>query len=140
MSYELQFLPSALKEWHKLGATLQIQFKKKLRERLARPHVPADALHGMPAHYKIKLRSAGYRVNGGVKMGQGAAQNWATFGLRGTRVMGGGQSAALTVELAGDWPPWTARSKFGLWIRCGRRSCARGFARGDSFRRSSRRC
>lgn len=62
MSYELQFLPSALKEWHKLGSTLQTQFKKKLTERLSQPHVPADALHGMPEHYKIKLRSAGYRL------------------------------------------------------------------------------
>ena len=62
MSYELQFLPSALKEWDKLGATLQSQFKKKLKERLAQPHVVADVLHGMPSHYKIKLRSEGYRL------------------------------------------------------------------------------
>ena len=62
MSYELQFLPSALKEWGKLGATLQSQFKRKLKERLAQPHVVADVLHGMPSHYKIKLRSAGYRL------------------------------------------------------------------------------
>ncbi|MFY0620552.1 MULTISPECIES: type II toxin-antitoxin system RelE/ParE family toxin [unclassified Aliiroseovarius] len=62
MNYELKFLPSALKEWHKLGATLQEQFKKKLRERLVHPHIPSDALHGMPDHYKIKLRSAGYRL------------------------------------------------------------------------------
>jgi hypothetical protein len=34
-------------------------------------------------------------VNGGVKLGHGAAQNWAILGLRETRVMGGGQSAAL---------------------------------------------
>jgi mRNA interferase RelE/StbE len=62
MSYELQFLPSALKEWQKLGATLQMQFKKKLRERLVQPHIPGDGLHGMPGHYKIKLRGAGYRL------------------------------------------------------------------------------
>ena len=37
------------------------------------------------------------RVNGGVKLGHGAAQNWATLGLRGTRVMSGGQSAALSM-------------------------------------------
>ncbi len=59
MSYELQFLPSALKEWQKLGPTLQLQFKKKLRERLVQPHVPGD---GMLGHYKIKLRGAGYRL------------------------------------------------------------------------------
>ena len=37
------------------------------------------------------------RVNGGVKLGHVAAQNWATLGLRGTRVMGSGQSAALSI-------------------------------------------
>ncbi|WGD29475.1 type II toxin-antitoxin system RelE/ParE family toxin [Ancylobacter sp. WKF20] len=62
MSYELEFLPSARKEWDKLGATLRQQFKKKLAERLIRPRVPADALSGMPDHYKIKLRAAGYRL------------------------------------------------------------------------------
>ncbi len=61
MTYRLEFLPSARKEWEKLGATLREQFKKKLAERLTRPHVQADALRGMPDHYKIKLR-AGYRL------------------------------------------------------------------------------
>lgn len=62
MSFELRFLPSALKEWHKLGSTIRDQFKKKLAERLEAPRVSADALHGMADHYKIKLRSAGYRL------------------------------------------------------------------------------
>ena len=62
MTYRLEFLPSALKEWNKLGATLRTQFKKKLAERLTGPRVSGDALHGMPDHYKIKLRSAGYRL------------------------------------------------------------------------------
>lgn len=62
MTYELLFLPSALKEWEKLGSTLREQFKKKLAERLETPHVPGDALHGLQDHYKIKLRSAGYRL------------------------------------------------------------------------------
>ena len=62
MSYDLQFLPSALKEWEKLGSTLKTQFKKKLSERLHTPHIPSDSLNGMPNHYKIKLRSAGYRL------------------------------------------------------------------------------
>ena len=61
MTFELKFLPSALKEWKKLGATLRVQFRKKLAERLEQPRVPADALHGLEDHYKIKLRSAGYR-------------------------------------------------------------------------------
>ena len=62
MTFELKFLPSALKEWKKLGATLRVQFRKKLAERLEQPRVPADALHGLEDHYKIKLRSAGYRL------------------------------------------------------------------------------
>lgn len=36
--------------------------KAKLRERLANPRVPSAALRGMPDCYKIKLRSAGYRL------------------------------------------------------------------------------
>lgn len=61
-TYRLAFLPSARKEWDKLGATLREQFKRKLAERLMNPRVQADALHGMPDHYKIKLRAAGYRL------------------------------------------------------------------------------
>lgn len=34
MTYKLAFNESALKEWKKLGHTIQEQFKKKLRERL----------------------------------------------------------------------------------------------------------
>ncbi|WJH40515.1 type II toxin-antitoxin system RelE/ParE family toxin [Aliirhizobium terrae] len=62
MSYRLEFLPSARKEWDKLGATLREQFRKKLAERLLNPRVPPDALRGMADHYKIKLRTAGYRL------------------------------------------------------------------------------
>ena len=62
MSYELEFLPLARKEWDRLGATLREQFKRKLAQRLIHPRVKADALHGMADHYKIKLRSAGYRL------------------------------------------------------------------------------
>ena len=62
MSYDLAFLPSARKEWDKLGTTLKAQFKKKLAERLEAPRVQADALHGLADHYKIKLRSSGYRL------------------------------------------------------------------------------
>jgi mRNA interferase RelE/StbE len=52
-------MPSALKEWRKLGATIREQLMK---ERLEQPHVPGDALHGMARHYKIRLRRAGYRL------------------------------------------------------------------------------
>lgn len=62
MTFKLEFLPSALKEWEKLGNTIREQLRKKLKERLGLPRVSSDALHGMPDHYKIKLRSAGYRL------------------------------------------------------------------------------
>lgn len=62
MTYKLEFLPSALKEWNKLGHTLREQFKKKLMERVQVPRVPGDALHGMPDCYKVKLKASGYRL------------------------------------------------------------------------------
>lgn len=62
MTYSLEFLPSALKEWEKLGHTVREQTKKKLRERLESPRVQADALRDMPSHYKIKLKASGYRL------------------------------------------------------------------------------
>lgn len=62
MTYKLRFLPLALKEWKKLGSPIRSQFKKKLAERLKNPKVPADKLSGYQAVYKIKLRSAGYRL------------------------------------------------------------------------------
>ena len=49
MTYKLAFNESALKEWKKLGHTLQVQFKKKLKERLENPRVPASQLHGRKA-------------------------------------------------------------------------------------------
>lgn len=61
-TYSLEFLPSALKEWKKLGASVREQFRKKLGERLNDPHVPSARLSGMPNCYKIKLRAAGYRL------------------------------------------------------------------------------
>lgn len=60
--YRLTFLRDAQREWEKLGANIQKQLKSKLRERLADPRIPSAALRGMPDCYKIKLRSAGYRL------------------------------------------------------------------------------
>ncbi len=62
MSYELEFLPKALKEWHKLDATIKTQFKKKLVERLENPKVAKDKLSDFDDVYKIKLRNIGYRL------------------------------------------------------------------------------
>ncbi len=61
-TYRLEFLPVALKEWRKLGATVRNQFAKKLHERLTTPRVPAARLSDFPDCYKIKLRKSGYRL------------------------------------------------------------------------------
>lgn len=62
MSYRLKFLPTALKEWKKLDNSIQSQFKKKLAERLENPYNSSSKLSGFENHYKIKLRSSGYRL------------------------------------------------------------------------------
>lgn len=62
MTYSLEFVESALKEWRKLAPGIRDQLKKKLQERLQSPHVPSARLHGLPDCYKIKLRTAGYRL------------------------------------------------------------------------------
>ncbi|MGL5226162.1 MAG: type II toxin-antitoxin system RelE family toxin, partial [Aeromonas sp.] len=62
MTYTLKFDTRALKEWEKLAPTIKTQFKKKLAERLNNPHVPASKLRGSSNRYKIKLRTAGYRL------------------------------------------------------------------------------
>jgi mRNA interferase RelE/StbE len=60
--YSLEFNTQAKKEWGKLGKTIQLQFAKKLKERLDNPRIEADKLRDMPNCYKIKLRSIGYRL------------------------------------------------------------------------------
>jgi mRNA interferase RelE/StbE len=62
MSYELEFKVSALKEWRKLDPPIREQFKRRLAERLAAPHLPSARLSGLPGCYKIKPRDAGYRL------------------------------------------------------------------------------
>ena len=62
MIYKLKFLPTALKEWNKLAPSIKSQFKKKLAERIKSPHVPSASLSSYHNVYKIKLRSAGYRL------------------------------------------------------------------------------
>ncbi|MBU1667284.1 type II toxin-antitoxin system RelE/ParE family toxin [bacterium] len=62
MSYKLQFHKKALKEWKKLDSSIKEQFKKKLVKRLEEPHAPHDKLSGYDNVYKIKLRTAGYRL------------------------------------------------------------------------------
>ena len=62
MSYRLRFHEQALAEWRRLDASIREPLKKKLAERLEHPRIPSAALSGMPDCYKIKLRSAGYRL------------------------------------------------------------------------------
>lgn len=62
MSFRLLFRVDAKKEWDKLDATIKLYFKKKLTERLIMPRVESSRLNGMKDCYKIKLRSAGYRL------------------------------------------------------------------------------
>ena len=61
-TYRLEFLPSALKEWDKLGASIRDQFAKRLRERLDNPRIHTARFSDMPDCYKIKLCTAGYRL------------------------------------------------------------------------------
>lgn len=62
MSYDLLFKTDALKEWRKLDPEVKRIFKKKLKSCLDNPHVEKNRLRGMKDCYKIKLRSAGYRL------------------------------------------------------------------------------
>ncbi len=62
MTYSLEFVRVAKKEWDSLDATISKQFKKKLIERLENPRVESARLNGMDDCYKIKLRSSGYRL------------------------------------------------------------------------------
>lgn len=61
--YKIHFTETSLKEFKKLDATVQAQFKKKLKALQTNPHIISAKLHGDLANcYKIKLRSAGYRL------------------------------------------------------------------------------
>ncbi|AMG92153.1 type II toxin-antitoxin system RelE family toxin [Citrobacter amalonaticus] len=62
MSYTVKFREDALKEWQKLGKTIQQQFAKKLKKCCDNPHVPSAKLRGIKDCYKIKLRTSGFRL------------------------------------------------------------------------------
>jgi len=62
MIYKLEFVRDAFKEWNALDATVRKQFKKKLAQCLEQPDVASARLMGSQHRYKIKLRSAGYRL------------------------------------------------------------------------------
>lgn len=62
MTYKIEFVPSALKEWEKLGSTVREEFKSILTNRVINPCIPKQKLSGYKDLYKIKLRSKGYRL------------------------------------------------------------------------------
>ncbi|MCY3852932.1 MAG: type II toxin-antitoxin system RelE/ParE family toxin [Gammaproteobacteria bacterium] len=62
MRYRLVFLASAMREWKKLDPDIRKQFKTKLIARLEAPQIERDRLSVLNDCYKIKLRSAGYRL------------------------------------------------------------------------------
>lgn len=62
MTYNLEFVEPALKEWKKLNLSVQQQFKKKLVQILQHPEIPKNRLSGHSNRYKIKLRNIGYRL------------------------------------------------------------------------------
>ncbi len=62
MTYRLLFKIEARKDWGKLDSAIRTQFKKKLAERLESPRVESARLSGLRDCYKIKLRSAGFRL------------------------------------------------------------------------------
>ncbi len=70
MSYTIEFIPSAEKEFRKLSLDLRKQFVEKLKERAENPRIESAEnpriesakLRGMKDCYKIKLRNAGYRL------------------------------------------------------------------------------
>jgi len=62
MSYKLDFLQEALKEWGSLDTSIKNKFKKKLAERIVEPRLEVSRLSGVKDFYKIKLRSAGFRL------------------------------------------------------------------------------
>lgn len=53
MTYKLAFNESALKEWKKWVIPYRNSLKKKLRERLENPRVPASQLHGRRISTKL---------------------------------------------------------------------------------------
>ena len=62
MTYNLEFLEEAKKEWEKLNPTIRQQLKKKLIQILESPRISKNQLSGSINRYKIKLRSIGYRL------------------------------------------------------------------------------
>ncbi|WP_089604171.1 type II toxin-antitoxin system RelE family toxin [Acinetobacter piscicola] len=62
MSYRLRFKETARKKFSKLNPDIAEQILKKLAKVLENPKIPKNKLSGSVDLYKIKLKSAGYRL------------------------------------------------------------------------------
>lgn len=62
MTYELEFTKTALKKFDKLNPQIAEQLIRKLEAILENPKIPKSKLRGSVDLYKIKLKSAGYRL------------------------------------------------------------------------------
>jgi len=62
MSFELAFVPQALKAWKKPDPHTRQLFKARLVKRLQEPRVASAQLRGHIDRYKIKRRAMGYRL------------------------------------------------------------------------------
>lgn len=62
MSYRLRFKETARKKFSKLNPDIAEQILKKLVKVLENPKIPKNKLSGSIDLYKIKLKSAGYRL------------------------------------------------------------------------------
>ena len=63
MTYHLEWTIRANKEWEQLDGSIQVEVLKKLKQRLANPHIPADLLSGnLAGLYRLKFRKSGIRL------------------------------------------------------------------------------
>ena len=62
MTYELEFAKAALKKFDKLNPQIAEQYIRKLEAILENPKIPKNKLRVSTDLYKLKLRSAGYRL------------------------------------------------------------------------------
>ena len=84
------------------GAEILVTFRWRDEYLLSSLEWIASTSAGYEQYPIRQLQSQGVKVttasvNAGVKLGHGAAQNWATLGWRWRRAVGGGQSAALSM-------------------------------------------
>ena len=62
MTYAIEIIPEARREWNKLDPAIKAQALRKLEKLLHNPRIASAKLRDLPDCYKIKLRSAGYRI------------------------------------------------------------------------------